>query len=122
MDFKQAVVRCVRDKYADFGGRAGRAEFWYFMLACVLASAVLGVLRLDFIGLVVTLGLIIPSCAVGSRRLHDVNKSGWMQLVGIIPVIGLIIVIYWLALPSAGPNQFGEGPAPADEVPASPPA
>jgi uncharacterized membrane protein YhaH (DUF805 family) len=121
MDFKQSVVRCLRDQYADFGGRAGRAEFWYFMLACLLADIILTVLRLDLVATLVTLGLIIPSCAVATRRLHDVGKNGWMQLVGLIPIVGWILVIWWLTLPSVGPNQYGDGPATAAATTALPP-
>jgi len=122
MDLKQAVIRCLKDKYADFGGRAGRAEFWYFMLAWVLAGIVLGILGLHILALLLDLALLVPGLAVSSRRLHDVGKSGWMQLVGLIPILGWILVIYWLALPSVGPNAYGEGPAAAEAAPALPPA
>jgi uncharacterized membrane protein YhaH (DUF805 family) len=121
MDLKQAVMRCLRDKYADFGGRAGRSEFWYFMLAWFLASLVLGALRVPLLALLVNLGLLLPGLAVSSRRLHDVGKSGWFQLVGLIPILGFILVLYWLTLPSTGPNEFGEGPAPADAPTGLPP-
>jgi len=122
MDLKQAVIRCLKDRYADFGGRAGRAEFWYFMLAWVLAGVVLGILGLHILALLLDLALLVPGLAVSSRRLHDVGKSGWMQLVGLIPILGWILVIYWLALPSVGPNAYGEGPAAAEAAPALPPA
>jgi len=122
MDFKQAIIRCVKDKYAEFGGRAGREEFWYFMLGYFILSVVLGILHLQIIGGLVFLGLVIPMLAAGSRRLHDVDKSGWMQLISLVPIIGWILVIYWLALPSGGPNRYGDGPAPADAAPAVPPA
>jgi uncharacterized membrane protein YhaH (DUF805 family) len=118
---KQAVLRCVRDKYADFSGRASRSEFWYFMLAYFVVAVVLGLLRLNIVALLLELGLLIPSLAAGSRRLHDTGKSGWFQLVGLIPVVGWILVIYWLAQPSVGPNQYGEEPAPMDATTALPP-
>ena len=114
MDFKQAVLRCLRDKYADFNGRASRPEFWWFVLATVIVSLVLNILHLSIIGLLVNLALIVPSFAVGARRLHDIGKSGWFQLVWLIPFIGWILLIYWLVQPSAGPNAYGEGPAVAD--------
>jgi uncharacterized membrane protein YhaH (DUF805 family) len=120
MDFKQSVIRCVRDKYADFNGRASRPEFWWFALACFLVAVVFNLLRLELLGALVNLALLLPSLAVGSRRLHDIGKSGWFQLIWLIPLIGWAIMIYWLVQPSAGPNEYGEGPAPAD-VPAEMP-
>ena len=51
MDFKQSVLRCVRDKYVDFNGRAGRPEFWWFALFCLLVAAVFAVLRLETLGM-----------------------------------------------------------------------
>ena len=120
MDFKQSVIRCVRDKYADFNGRASRPEFWWFALACFLVAVVFNLLRLELLGALVNLALLLPSLAVGSRRLHDIGTSGWFQLIWLIPLIGWAIMIYWLVQPSAGPNEYGEGPAAAD-VPAEMP-
>jgi uncharacterized membrane protein YhaH (DUF805 family) len=112
MDFKQSVLRCVRDKYADFNGRASRPEFWWFALFCCLVALVLNVLRLEMIGMLANLALLLPSIAVGARRLHDMGKSGWFQLVWLIPLIGWVVVIYWLVQPSvAGANEYGDGAA-----------
>ena len=56
----------------------------------------------------VVLGCTLPNLAVGSRRLHDSNKSGWYQLIGLVPVVGTIGLIVLLALPSdTGENQYG---------------
>jgi len=114
MDFKQAVLRCVRDKYADFNGRAGRSEFWWFALACVAVGFVFSILHLDLIGMLVNLALLIPSLAVGARRLHDIGKSGWWILIGLIPLIGGLILLYFAVLPSSdGSNDYGETAQPA---------
>jgi uncharacterized membrane protein YhaH (DUF805 family) len=121
MDFKQSVIRCLRDKYADFNGRAGRPEYWWFMLAGFLAGLVFNILGLAIIGLLVNLALLIPSLAAGARRLHDIGKSGWLQLLWLIPVLGWIPLIYWLAQPGTAANEYGEGPAPADAPPQMPP-
>ena len=121
MDFKQAVIRCVRDKYAEFNGRASRSEFWWFALACLLVSVVVQALLGQWAAHLVNLALLLPSLAVGSRRLHDMGKSGWFQLVWLIPFIGWAIMIYWLVQPSAGPNEYGEGPAQPEAAPALPP-
>ena len=53
------------------------------------------------------LGMVLPSLAVGARRLHDIDKSGWWQLVGLIPFIGWIIMIWWCVQDSKEPNRFG---------------
>jgi uncharacterized membrane protein YhaH (DUF805 family) len=121
MDFKQSVIRCLRDKYVDFNGRAGRSEYWWFFLACVAVAVVFNVLRLEMIGLLANLALLLPSLAVGARRLHDMGKSGWFQLVWLIPFIGWAIMIYWLVQPSTTANEYGEGPAAPAEVTAVPP-
>jgi uncharacterized membrane protein YhaH (DUF805 family) len=119
MDFKQAVITCFR-KYADFSGRAGRSEFWWFVLFTVIAGMVAGILG-KWATVLVNLALLVPSVAVGTRRFHDVDKSGWFQLLWLIPVIGWAILIYFLALPSGPPNRHGPGPAlPGDVKPAPP--
>ena len=57
--------------------------------------------------MLVSLGTLLPSIAVGARRLHDIDKSGWWQLVGLIPFIGWIIMIWWCVQDSKEPNRFG---------------
>jgi uncharacterized membrane protein YhaH (DUF805 family) len=122
MDFKQAVIRCLRDKYVDFNGRASRPEYWWFFLACVIVGLVFNIIGLDMLGLLVNLALLLPSLAVGARRLHDMGKSGWFQLVWLIPFIGWAIMIYWLVQPSAPANEYGEGPfAASADITAVPP-
>lgn len=121
MDFKTAVIRCLRDKYVDFNGRAGRSEYWWFFLACVGVAVVFRVLRLDMLGYLANLALLLPSLAVGARRLHDMGKSGWFQLVWLIPLVGWAIMIYWLVQPSTTANEYGQGPAAATDVAPMPP-
>lgn len=121
MDFKQSVIRCVRDKYADFNGRAGRPEFWWFMLACVAVQLVFSILGMNLLGMLASLALLLPSLSSGARRLHDMGKSGWFQLLWFVPLLGWAVLIYWLAQPSVGPNEYGEAAAPADLPAAMPP-
>lgn len=118
MDFKQAVTVCLR-KYADFNGRAGRSEYWWFVLFCVGVYMVIALVLGDILGVLVNLALLLPSLAAGARRLHDTGKSGWFQLVWLIPFIGWLVMIYWLVQPSVGPNAYGEAPAqaPVAQVP-----
>ena len=108
MDFFESIKTCLR-KYATFGGRAGRPEYWWFMLFVFLASAAASVVG-EKADAVVTLVLLLPMLSAASRRLHDVGKSGWMQLIGVIPVIGWILMIVWLCQKSGPPNAYGEGP------------
>jgi uncharacterized membrane protein YhaH (DUF805 family) len=111
MDFQEAVKTCLMKKYADFTGRATRPEFWWFVLAQFVASAVLSLVS-STLATLLALGLLIPGLAAGARRLHDLGKSGWLQLLGLIPVLGWILLIYWAAQPGEpGANQYGEAPA-----------
>ena len=114
MDFQQAVKTCLK-KYVEFGGRAGRPEYWWFILAVFVLQLVVSFVLGDIVALLVNLGLLLPQLAAGTRRLHDMGKSGWFQLLWFIPVLGWAVMIYFLVQPSAGPNEYGEGPAlPAD--------
>lgn len=111
MDFATAVKTVVMQKYANFSGRAIRSEYWWFILAYIIAYLVLAivdyVLGAQLLTAILSLALLIPSIAVGVRRLHDLDKSGWWLLLGFIPIIGLIL-IYWFAQPgTAGANRFG---------------
>ncbi|HWI78037.1 MAG TPA: DUF805 domain-containing protein [Ramlibacter sp.] len=118
-DIQKAVKTCFR-KYADFSGRAARPEFWWFVLFQILVSAALGIFsqRLQGLG---NLVMLLPGLAVGARRLHDIDKSAWLLLLWLIPVLGWILLIYWAAQPgNAGANKYGEPPTgldPAELVP-----
>ncbi|MES2509689.1 MAG: DUF805 domain-containing protein [Pseudomonadota bacterium] len=112
MNFGQAISTCL-SKYANFSGRASRPEFWWFFLFQVIVMLVAGMVS-DILYGVVALGLLLPSIAVGARRFHDIGKTGWLMLIGLIPVVNLLL-IYWFVQPSDGPNAFGGAPAaPAD--------
>jgi uncharacterized membrane protein YhaH (DUF805 family) len=115
-EIQKAVKTCLT-KYADFNGRAARPEFWWFMLAQFILHVILGMISPALDGLA-ALALLIPSLAAGSRRLHDIGKSGWLQLLGLIPIIGWILLIYWCAQPGEpGDNKYGAAPAGAAAVP-----
>jgi uncharacterized membrane protein YhaH (DUF805 family) len=107
MTFQEAIKMCFQ-KYADFSGRAKRPEFWWFALFTFLASMILGVVSSMLSGLF-SLAVLIPSLAVGARRLHDIGRSGWWQLIWLVPVIGWIIMIYWCVQESnPASNAFDE--------------
>jgi uncharacterized membrane protein YhaH (DUF805 family) len=119
-----AIASAYR-QYFRFSGRASRPEFWwwglYVMLvgsALMTASAVAKHLPtpgnatvesiLDTSFLVFLATSFIPNYALIFRRLHDVGRSGWLLIIIFLPVIGLVLLIYWLCLPgSQGPNGFG---------------
>lgn len=120
MDFKQAVLTCLRDKYFEFNGRAGRSEFWWFFLFQFVVMFVTSMFSNILYGIAV-LALLLPGLGAGARRLHDIGKSGWFLLLGFIPLVGALILIYFFVQPSAAANQWGEGPAVAPEAAETPP-
>lgn len=97
-------------KYADFTGRARRKEYWMFMLIYLIIQVVLSVLGLDLALMVLGLGLLVPSLSIGARRLHDTGRSGWWQLIYLVPLIGLIVMIVFLAQDSHDENDYGVSP------------
>jgi uncharacterized membrane protein YhaH (DUF805 family) len=103
----------VAERYAEFSGRAGRAEYWWFFLANVLISVGFNILGrasglFVFLGFLVSIALLVPSLAVAVRRLHDIGRSGLWLLLVLLPIVGLIIVIVFLATDGdKGPNEFG---------------
>jgi uncharacterized membrane protein YhaH (DUF805 family) len=103
--FIESIQTCFR-KYADFKGRASRSEYWWFTLFVVLVSIAAGLLG-DAANALVALALFLPYLAASARRLHDIGRSGWWQLVGCIPFIGLLVMIYWCVQDSEGPNTYG---------------
>lgn len=113
MNLEQAV-RTVLSKYADFTGRARRSEYWFWYLSVVIAYVaayiVDSIIGTPIVTIIVALGVIVPTLAVGARRLHDTNKSGWFQLIGIIPIIGTIVLIVFFATDSGPDNQYGPNP------------
>ena len=110
MSFTDSIKLCF-NKFADFTGRAKRPEYWWFALFCFLGALLLEVAG-SYISWAFSLATLVPSLAVGARRLHDMNKSGWMQLIWIVPILGWIYMIYLLAQPGdAADNQYGATPA-----------
>lgn len=104
MTFGESIKTCF-SKYAEFSGRADRTEYWWFELFLLLLMIGAGMLN-DTLMNLISLAVMLPSFAVGARRLHDVDKSGWWQLLYLVPVIGWIVLIYWSAQPAREPNRF----------------
>ncbi|USD51642.1 DUF805 domain-containing protein [Vibrio sp. SCSIO 43153] len=108
--------------YTNFNGRARRQEYWYFTLVNVLVNLVMGiidrvigsVMQMDnfgFFGVIYALFIMIPSIAVTVRRLHDSGRTGWWALIAFVPVIGILVLLYFLIQDSEeGSNQYGANP------------
>ncbi len=106
----------VTQHYFDFNGRARRAEFWWYILVYLIIEVILGVIQ-GMVGLgtlltgIFGIALLLPSLGVAVRRLHDIGRSGWWILIGLVPLVGWAIIIYWYAQPGAtGANAFGADP------------
>ena len=95
--FLQAIKSCL-NQYAMFSGRASRSEYWWFFLFQVLALIVTSMLG-DTAYSIVALLLLLPALAVGARRLHDIGRSGWWQLL-MLSGIGYLLLLYWWVQPS----------------------
>jgi len=111
MGFGDAISTCFR-KYVDFSGRAVRSEYWFFVLFQVLVIVVLSIvdaiLGIGVLSTLASLAFLLPSLAVGARRLHDTDKSAWWLLIGLIPLIGAIVLIVFFCQPGTpGANRFG---------------
>lgn len=109
MTFNDAIKTCILQKYADFNGRASRSEYWWFWLFYVLASVAASIINgtqgsYTLNGLIFII-FLLPNLAVATRRLHDVNRSGWWQLL-YLTFIGGFIVLYWLCKKSAKTSKY----------------
>ena len=116
MNFQTSIKTCF-NKFAVFSGRASRSEFWFFVLFGFLGGIIAIIIDVMILGypyeengpinLIFSVALIIPSIAVAARRLHDINKSGWWQLLW-ITIIGGILLIIWHATEGENKkNKFG---------------
>jgi len=95
--------------YANFRGRADRSTFWYYHLINFIIVFVLGFLSAGSLSMIYGLIVIIPGLSLGARRLHDIGKSGWWQLLYLIPIIGfLILVIFFILSSQEFDNEYGE--------------
>ena len=106
MNFQTAIETCIKKKYADFSGRAARSEFWWFVVFSLLGGIITVIIDVMILGysiesygpvnIIFSVVLILPGIAVTARRLHDINKSGWWQLIE-LTIIGILLIIIWNA-------------------------
>ncbi|MEM7439206.1 MAG: DUF805 domain-containing protein [Pseudomonadota bacterium] len=119
MGFGEAIKTCF-SKYVDFSGRAPRSEFWWFVLFGIICSVVLQIVDVSVLGAdpaagdiailssLFSLAILLPNIAVGVRRLHDTDRSGWWYLIVFVPIIGIIVlIIFWIMSGTEGQNRFG---------------
>lgn len=95
MTFQDSIKVCFT-KYAEFSGTASRSEYWWFMLFLFIVGLVLSAIGPVVSGLF-TLGTLVPSISAATRRLHDTQRSGWWQLLVLVPVLGWIVLVVFLA-------------------------
>jgi uncharacterized membrane protein YhaH (DUF805 family) len=115
--FTGSVALCLQ-RYFQFTGRAPRAEYWYFTLFTFLAGVVADLADLlcfgpnhEIFASIVSLALLIPGLAVWTRRMHDLDRTGWWWLLMLVPVIGWMILLVWACTRgTGGPNRYGPDP------------
>ena len=130
--FNRYFIDTLKNRYADFKGRASRSEYWYYLLFSIIVNIILGLIdslvlnpvlgiqplveqsHTGILGTLYSLAILIPSFALGLRRLHDIGKSGWWILLAIIPIvnfIGIFVLLYFFIKDSQpGSNAYGPNP------------
>ena len=111
MNFIESIKTCYK-KFFDFSGLASKSEFWWFQLYVIIIYGMQFVFQGDLVLVfsILVIANIIPLYAAGVRRLHDTDKSGWMVLISVIPIIGLFIIFLLIGDGSKGKNRFGPKP------------
>ena len=119
--FKDVVL----NNYANFNGRDTRQQYWMFNLFYMIANIVLSVIDAvigtdgviggflvgGLLGGIFAFATFVPSIAITTRRLHDIGKSGWWQLLILIPLIGVIVlIVFFVKQGTIGDNKFGKDP------------
>ena len=108
MDFTTSVKTCFA-KFADFSGRATRSEYWWFVLAYFILALVTGFIH-EYLYFLVVLVVLVPMISAGVRRLHDIGKTGWLLLLGLIPLVGLVLIYFMVQPTQPESNQYGAPP------------
>jgi len=110
--FNRYFLDTIKQRYADFEGKATRSEYWYFLLFYLVISFILAIIDVYIINAMLgmtleessksrllqflfALAMIVPFLALGVRRLHDIGKSGWWMFIGLIPVFGTLVLLYF---------------------------
>lgn len=130
MTISESISTCF-SKFATFSGRATRSEFWWFTLFSGLVNMVGDILTsvfhamgdveaamsMSLVHLVLMLVVLVPNLAVGARRLHDIGRSGWWQLL-IITIIGyIVLIIFWVKKGDQHGNEYDQQENKYDPLP-----
>ena len=126
--FTRYYINIVKGTYTNFKGsfegRARREEYWFFILFNWIVGFLIGfidgildteidavIYSIGLFGTLYNLAVLLPSIALATRRMHDINKSGWWQLLVLLPIVGWIWFFILTVLEGTrGPNRFGEDP------------
>ena len=119
MDFWQAIVSGFKN-YVVFRGRSSRSEYWYWVLALWIGGTITAIIDYAAFGTgfgdadygpvnsIFTVATFLPTLAIGIRRLHDIDHTGWLIW---LTIIGSLLLIYWACVRGTpGPNRFGPDP------------
>ncbi len=117
VSFQDAVTRALKFNYCNFGGRASRSEYWWFILFEFIVGAIIGIAFsfnstvCETMSGIVNLALLLPGLGLAVRRLHDIGKSAWWIFIVFIPLVGWIIYLVWMCKDSEPyPNMYGPVP------------
>lgn len=126
--FNEYFLDTVKNNYANFNGRATRSQYWYFVLFYVLISIVLTLVDTfainpllgmtpeeaangGILSVLFALAMLLPQIGLGVRRLHDIGKMGWWYLIVFIPIVGVLVLLFFFVTDSqAGENKYGANP------------
>jgi len=121
--FNLYFLDILKNKYAQFDGRARRKEYWMFVAVYAAIYVVLGIITGIFFAISSTLGsifygliglvslaVLVPSLALAVRRLHDTNKSGWFILLSFVPIVSLYLIYLLVIEGDQADNQYGPDP------------
>jgi len=111
MNFGEAISSGFSN-YVNFSDRACRSEYWWWFLFVLIVQVVTNiidaVIGIQLTTVIFSLAVLVPGIALGVRRLHDLDRSGWWLLLGLIPLVGAIVLLIWFCTEgSEGPNRFG---------------
>lgn len=102
-------------QYAQFAGRCRRKDYWMFVLFYLIfyigLSIIDKIIGMRLFTTLYALALLVPNLSIVARRLHDTGRTGWWQLIALVPLVGIIVLIVFLVQESQGDNQYGPAPS-----------
>ncbi|SEF94697.1 DUF805 domain-containing protein [Vibrio hangzhouensis] len=113
-------IDVLKNNYANFKGRATRTQYWSYVLVSFVVALVCHILdrvisggneQFGLFGTLYSLAVLVPSLAIGCRRLHDTGRSGWWLFLYLIPLIGAIVLIIFFIISSDQDNEYGPAPS-----------